>query len=141
MEVEKEGGTKVKMMCDGIVCSIAQAVSRGADSKELVEAVAREFEHEEIYESWKEYFKIFNDVICKDRKKPIADIGRKDIKLCIGDIVTHLKTFERVEDLNFLMMPWDFKINPLEADSEVLARKIVEVNSNNVTEKIAKMEN
>ena len=140
MEVEKEGGTKVKMMCDGIVCSIAQAVSRVADSKELMEAVAREFEHEEIYESWKEYFKIFNDVICKDRKKPIADIGRKDIKLCIGDIVTHLKTFERVEDLNFLMMPWDFKINPLEADSEVLARKIVEVNSNNVTEKIAEME-
>ena len=128
------------MMCDVLVCSISQAISRVADPKELIAAVAREFDDEVIFKSWKDYFKIFSDVVCKDRKKPISQIARTDIKLCIGDIVTHLKTFEKEENIDFLMMPWDCKINPLEADSEVLARKIVEVNSNDVTEKIADME-
>ena len=49
------GGSDGKI-CDGIICSIAQAVSRVADSKELIEAVAREFDHDDIFKSWKNYF-------------------------------------------------------------------------------------
>ena len=78
------GGSKVKIICDGIVCSIAQALSRVPDVKELTEAVAREFEKCEIYESWKEYFTVFEEVMCKDNKKPISQTTRTEIKLCIG---------------------------------------------------------
>ena len=38
------------------------------------------------------------------------------------------------------MMPWNYKINPLERDSEVLSRKIVEVNSSTVTDQLSEME-
>ena len=91
MKVEKTGGEKVKLISDGIVCSIAQAISRQADAEELIDAVVREFAHGDIYDSWKQYFTVFNGVICKGRKKAISDIARTEIRLCVGDIVKHLK--------------------------------------------------
>ena len=127
MVMEGEGGKK--MICDGLVCSIANALSREADLTALTEAVKREFGHDDIFESWKLYFTVFNTVICKERKKPVIDIGRTDLGLCIGDIITHLKTFEKADDLEYLMMPWNYKLNPLESDADVLAKTIVESNS------------
>ena len=38
------------------------------------------------------------------------------------------------------MMPWNYKINPLKGNSEVLSRKIVEVNSSTVTDQLSEME-
>ena len=55
--VIKEGE---KIVCDGLVCSIAQALSRQADVNEIIAAVAREFDNTEIYEAWKKYFAVFN---------------------------------------------------------------------------------
>ena len=76
MEVEIEGGMKKKLIGDGIVCSIAQAISGKHNVEELVEAVMREFAQSDIHDSWKQYFTAFNDAICKSRKKPIIDIVR-----------------------------------------------------------------
>ena len=49
MVMEGEGGKK--LICDGLVCSIAKALSRKADMKELTEAVLREYSSLEIYDS------------------------------------------------------------------------------------------
>ena len=76
------GGREI--ICDGLVCSIARALSRKADVNDIVTAVAREYGKEEINESWKNYFRVFKDVMCKDRKKPIIDIARTEIRLCIS---------------------------------------------------------
>ena len=140
MEVQIEGGGKKKLICDGILCSIARAISRQANVDELIDAVVREFDQNEICESWKLYFTVFNDVICKSRKKPIIDIVRTEVRLCAGDIVTHLKSFEKNEGLDFLVMPWNSTINPLKCDSEILAEKMTDTNAKNVHDKIAEME-
>ena len=129
-----------KIICDGLVCSIAQALSRKADVSDIVSAVAREYDNEEITNSWKNYFGVFKDVMCKDRKKPIIDIARTEMRLCISDIVNHLNSFEKEDDLSFLVMPWMTKINPLENDGEIVARTIVEANSGHVEQKIDAME-
>ena len=139
LEVEKEG-VKVKMLCDGMVCDIAKAISKEADVDELIAAVLREFDHNAIHASWKSYFTVFCDVICKERNKPIVDIARTEIRLCVADIVKHLKTSEKTDGLSFLVMPWNYVANPLESEAEILARKVVEVNSDSVTEKMAEME-
>ena len=140
LEVDKGGGVKKKMLCDGMLCDIARAASRVADNNELIEAVLREYDHDIIRVSWKNYFTVFSDVICKERNKPVIDIARTEIKLCVSDIVKHIKAFDKSEDLDFLIMPWNYIINPLESDSEILARKVVEVNSNDVSEKMIDME-
>ena len=140
LEVDKGGGVKMKMLCDGILCDIARAASRVADTKDLIEAVLHEYDHDRIRVSWKNYFTVFSDVICKERNKPVIDIARTEIKLCVLDIVKHLKAFDKSENMDFLTMPWNYVINPLESDSEIIARKVVEVNSNDVSEKIAEME-
>ena len=129
-----------KIICDGLVCSIAQALSRKADVSDIVSAVAREYDNEEITNSWKNYFRVFKDVMCKDRKKPIIDIARTEMRLCISDIVNHLNSFEKEDDLSFLVMPWMTKINPLENDGEIVARTILEANSGHVEQKIDAME-
>ena len=139
LEVEK-GGVRVKMLCDGILCDIARAASRVADTNELIEAVLREFDHDIVRVSWRNYFTLFSDVICKERNKPVIDIARTEMKLIVADIVKHMKSYDKTDDLEFLMMPWNYKTNLLESDAEILARKVVEVNSNNVTEKMSEME-
>ena len=135
---ETAGGRKI--ICDDLVCSIAQALSRKAEISDIVTAVAREYGNEEITESWKNYFSVFNDVMCKERKKPIVEIARTEIRLNISDIVNHLNSFEKVDDLSFLMMPWRSKVNPLENDGEIVARTIVEANSGHVEKKIEELE-
>ena len=62
---EVTGGGSVKMIVDGLVFSIAQAISRQPDENELIDAVLREFEPSVIYEAWKQYFIVFNGVISK----------------------------------------------------------------------------
>ena len=104
LEVEK-GGKKVKMLCDGMLCDIARAASRIADTNELIEAVLREYDHDLIHVSWKNYFTLFKDVMCKERNKPVIDIARTEIKLIVADIVKHLKSFDKSDDIDFLMMP------------------------------------
>ena len=56
---EMTGGGSLKMIIDGLVCSIAQAISSQPDANELIEAVLREFESDVIYDAWKQYFAVF----------------------------------------------------------------------------------
>ena len=129
-----------KIICDDLVCSIAQTLSRKAEISDIVTAVAREYGNEEITEAWKKYFGVFNDVMCKDRKKPVIEIARTEIRLCISDIVNHLNSLEKVDDLSFLVMPWRTRVNPLENDGDIVARTIVEANSSQVEQKIEELE-
>ena len=129
-----------KLICDGLVYSIAQALSRKADIGDIVTAMAREYGNDEITEAWKKYFGVFNDVICKERKKPIIEIARTEIRLCISDIVNHLNSLKKVDDLSFLVMPWRTRVNPLENDGDNVARSIVEGNSSQVEQKIEELE-
>ena len=48
-------------------------------------------DHDLIRASWKIYFSLFSDAMCKERNKPIASIARTEIKLCVADIVNHLR--------------------------------------------------
>ena len=64
----------------------------------------------------------------------MIDIARTEIKLIAADIVKHLKSYDKSDDLDFLMMPWNYVPNLLESDAEILARKVVEVNANDVSE-------
>ena len=131
---ETVGGRKI--VFDELICSIAQALSRKASIGDIVAAVIREYDSDVISSSWKNYFTAFKDVVCKERKKPVIEIARTEVRLCVLDLVNHLNSFEKVEDLDFLFMPWKGVVNPLESDGEYLARTMVEANSSHVEKKI-----
>ena len=60
------------------------------------------------------------------QKKKIKDINRKTTKNRIEDIVSQLSKVERISDLDFLVMPWNYTLKKLETDGEKLTQIMVE---------------
>ena len=129
------------VLIDGLLCSIARAISRQANLEELSEAIMRECDKEEITNSWTVLFTHFKDVWCKQRNKPVIEIARTELRLMVKDIVDQLVVIEKTSDnMRLLCMPWHYIIKNLETDSEHRANLMVEEATNEVDRKLGAME-
>ena len=111
--------------------SIARALSRSAGHSELISVVERDSSENEVKSSWEKLFNHspFNEAFDVVQKKKIKDINRQTTKNRIEDMVTQLSKIEKDNDLNFLVIPWDYTLLKLETDGEKLANIMVEENA------------
>ena len=141
---DDSGGSSVAIgpvIIDGLLCSVARAIFRQAKLEELIEAILRACDKEEIKNSWTVLFTHFKDVWCKQRNKPVIEIARTELRLMVKDIVDQLVVIEKSSDnMRLLCMPWHYIIKNLETDSEHRANLMVEEATNQVDMKLEAME-
>ena len=108
-----------QVIVDGLLCSVARAISRKANLTELSEAITREFEKDEIFNAWTVLFTHFNTAWCKQRNKPVIDVARTENRLFVKDILDQLLELDTAagDHLKILCMPWSYTVRVLETDS------------------------
>ena len=123
------GNQQQKLIVDGLLSCTMRALSRSASHGDLVTVIVRDFNEQEVKSSWTKLFEHFNDAFDVAQKKRILDINRKTTKNRVEDIVGQLSKVDKESVANMLVMPWNYKINDLETDSEKLTSIMVDENA------------
>ena len=123
---------------DGLLCSVARAISRKANLNELSEAITRDIDKEEISNAWRV---LFSGAWCKERNKPVIQVARTELRLFVKDIVEQLVELDTSGDnMRILCMPWYYSIKELETDTESRAKHMVKESASHVDSKLEAME-
>ena len=94
-EVEDDTGQAVtdqvdvmghRVICDGLLCSILNAMSHAANKDEFISVIERDCDEEEILLSRRRLFTFYSDIQCERQKKPILQITRGSVRKNIEDI-------------------------------------------------------
>ena len=79
-----------RVICDGLLCSILNAMSYAANKDEFITVIERDCDEEEILLSRKKLFSFYSDIQCDKQKKPILQITRGSVRKNIEDIVEQM---------------------------------------------------
>ena len=114
----------LKVICDGLLCSILRAMSHSANKEEFITVIDRDCDEMEVLQSRKKLFGYYCDVICDKQKKPVIDITRGSKRKNIEDIVDQMLKVDQQEKSQLFYMPWDYKTKPFMTETEYRAEII-----------------
>ena len=126
----------IKVICDGLLCSILHAMSHISNKDEFVTVIERDCDEQEILAAREKLFKYFSDVICDKQKKPILDITRGSVRKNIEDILEQMRKVDKTVMSQIFFMPWDYVIKPFKGDTEIRADLMEKELGNEVDSKI-----
>ena len=139
--VETTDAMGMKVICDGLLCSILRAMSNSANKDEFITVIDRECEEAEILTSRKKLFSHYSDVQCDKQKKAVIDITRGSKRKNIEDIVDQMIKVDQREKSQLFYMPWDYTIKPFISDTEKRAELIEKEVSTEMDSKLDSLKN
>ena len=71
-----------------------------------------------IKSAWVKLFSHFHEVMDDSRKMKVIDIKRKSNKIMLEDIIAQLKVVDASGELEMFAMPWNYKIEEFETETE-----------------------
>ena len=108
----------VRVIIDGLLCSIVKAISRFPNDHEFVNIIETAIVETEVKEAWVKLFSYFNDVLDEVRKIPIIEIRRQSKRLMIEDIVKLIRRKDLLSDCHIFVLPWFYNINPFVTENQ-----------------------
>ena len=108
----------VRVIIDGLLCSIVKAISRFPNDHEFVNIIETAIVETEVKEAWVKLFSYFNDVLDEVRKIPIIEIRRQSKRLMIEDMVKLIRRKDLLSDCHIFVLPWFYNINPFVTENQ-----------------------
>ena len=130
-----------RVICDGLLCSILNAMSYAANKDEFISVIERDCDEEEILSSRRKLFTFYSAIQCDKQRKPILQITRGSVRKNIEDIVEQMIKIDEQEKSELFYMPWNYEIKPFKSDTEVRSELIEKELNTDMDAKIDSLKN